>query len=290
MNTAAAAKTKTPRRLAREDERARLVERLYREGELKRGMQLEACGQTLGLTCCHCGNHRTAELHCRKRWCPVCIPMVSRDRVAKYELAARHMRWPLFVTLTVTNSPDVERVRMMRVWWARMRRRKLVVDRIAGGVTSVEVTDGVGGWHPHLHVLCDCEWLAIHTPAPTRRDSAAVVDEKCKHARLELSTVWGHVTGQWPSVVLAKRKKPGENLDYSLKYAVKGSTLIDTEQPIGPLLEVISKSRMVSTFGTMRGLIEEDEEDERPAMVCEVCGEESTYLPDDVISIMTRRR
>lgn len=180
------------------------------------------------------------------------------------------------------NTGDPECIREIRSHWSRMRRRKLVEKRISGGVSTIEVTNIGNGWHPHLHILCNCEWLALHTPPPNRRDSAEVKRQKYDHARLELSALWANVIGQETATVSALRKKPGECLKYAMKYAVKGSELIASPDPVAPLIRVMSKSRMVSAFGDLHGKIPAEDDDEKPACVCPDCGEEKSWIPVDV--------
>jgi hypothetical protein len=263
------------------EERAALAARLRQEGENDLAEKLDACGAPLRLVCVCCGSKKSVEIRCRRRWCPACAWIVSRERIEKYVQAAATMQWPLFVTLTKPNSPDPECIRTIREDWSRMRRRKLMVDRIAGGISTIEVTNKGAGWHPHLHVLCDCRWLAIHTPPPSPRDSEGVKRQKYDHARLELSALWAQVIKNPVAVVSALRKPPGEALRYTLKYAVKGQDMIDCPDPIGPLIRVLSRSRMVSTFGTMHGRIAEDEEEERPAVECGECGNIKSFMPED---------
>lgn len=264
-------------------ERDELMNRLRIEDAHDLAEKLAGCGTPLGLTCACCGGHRTVEVACKRRWCPACAWIVARERIRKYERAADTMKWPLFVTLTVRNTPDPEIIRDLRGWWSKMRRRKLMQDRVPGGISTIEVTEGEGGWHPHLHILADCRWLALHTPAPAWQDSEDVKRQKYDHARLELSALWSQVIGQEQASVLALRKSPGECLRYALKYAVKGSDLINSRLPVAPLIRVLSKSRMLSAFGTMHGHPLHDPEDEKPAAVCHECHNETEWIPDHVL-------
>ena len=264
------------------EERERLKERLINEGAADLAEKLQKCGQQMILICSNCGERRQVEIACKRRWCPACAWLVQRERIAKYGRAASAMQWPLFVTLTVPNTTDPECIRGLREAWGRMRRRKLMAERVAGGVSTIEITNKGNGWHPHLHCLCDCKWLAIHTPPPRPNESAAVIRQKCDFARQELSAVWADVIKNPVAVVLAIRKAPGEALAYALKYGVKGSDLIEAKNPIAPLIRVLSKSRMLSAFGSLHGLKLDEEEDERPAVICPCCGEEKTLVPQMV--------
>jgi hypothetical protein len=275
-----------PLRTARErgaQEREQLAARLRNEGAADLAMKIEGCGTPLNLNCACCGARKTVEIACKRRWCPACTYLVMRERLKKYNFAASLMQWPLMVTLTMRNTPDPECIRQIREHWAKFRRRKLVADKMAGGVTTVEITEGVGGWHPHLHIVADCRWLALHVPEPNWRDSADVKRQKCEHARLELSALWSQVIGQEQASVLANRKAPGDALAYALKYAVKGSTLIESKLPIAPLIRVLSASRMLSAFGSMHGQKLEDPEEEKPGAVCTSCMQETSWVPEFIV-------
>lgn len=269
-------------------ERSALAERLRREGADDLAQKLDNCGVPLRLVCTCCGNRKSVEMQCRRRWCPACAWVVQRERLEKYQAAANQMQWPLFITLTMPNRPDAECIREIRGHWSKLRRRKLIVDRIKGGLNTIEITNKGNGWHPHLHVLADCQWLALHTPPPQFRDSAAVKRQKYDHARLELSALWCQIIKSPVGVVSALRKPPGECIAYALKYAVKGSDLIESPDPIADLIRVLSRSRMLSTFGALHGLVAADDEEERPAVACSECGNEKSFMPEDFVGNFRR--
>lgn len=292
VEVAAKALRHPPGKLARErgiEERKQLAARLRREDAHDLASKLDDCGTPLRLVCTSCSAVKSVEIACKRRWCPACSWLVQRQRLQRYNFATSIMQWPLFVTLTVSNTHDPECIRELRANWSKMRRRKLIVDRVKGGISTIEVTNEGKGWHPHLHILCDCEWLAIHTPPPNRRDSDAVKRQKFDHARLELSALWARILGQEKAIVLAKRVAGVDALAYSLKYAVKGSDLINCKDKIEPLIRVLSKSRMVSAFGNMHGKGLDDPEEERPACVCKECMNETSFIPEHVVDLLYRR-
>ncbi len=269
-------------------ERELVKHRLYSEGEIELGDKLDKCGLPMPLVCVCCGNENSVETACKKRWCPACAWQIQRKRIDRFKGAVELMRWPAFLTLTQQNSPDPETIRDLRDAWGRMRRRKIFVDKILGGVAAIEVTTAEDGYHPHLHAIIDCEWLAVHTPAPTFRDSHDVFVQKCEMAQQELSSVWASVLGQERAICWIVRMRNLEKLRYSLKYAVKGSDLVESKQPIGPLLRCLEKTRCISAFGNLHGRTAEMEAEERPARVCSGCGNEKSFLPVAVIYSMKR--
>lgn len=269
--------------------RERLKERLWSENENELGNKLAVCGLPMKLSCTHCGHGKMAETRCKKRWCPACQWSIQRTRMVRFGGAIRMMKWPLFVTLTQPNSDDPECVRELRANWSKMRRRKLLADKIRGGVASIEVTNKGKGWHPHLHAIVDCRWLGIHTPEPTWRDSPGVRKQKCEHAQMELSSIWGSVIKSETAVVWVERVVNDSRLNYILKYSVKGSELLECKEKIGPIIKVMEKSRLVSAFGELHGRTSEMDDEDRPCLECVECKTSHSYMPDEVLMRMAGR-
>lgn len=268
--------------------RQQLQHRLEDEGEFDFAKKIAGCGLPVPLICSNCGTHKVAETQCRQRWCPACAWTIKQKRLTRFRGAVALMKWPLFVTLTRANADDPETVREFRAEWSKMRRRKIIADKIRGGVCGLEITNVGNGWHPHLHAIVDCEWLAIHTPKPHWGDTPEIVREKCKHAQAELAWLWGAVCKQRNSLVWVQRVRSDAALVYSLAYSIKGTDLLESPDPIGPLLKVLKKTRLVSAFGSLHGMTKTMDADERPAMVCECCGLEKTICPTSVIYSIAR--
>ena len=276
---------KNAARSRRLKERAALVERLKTEGALDLSKPLEECGTPVPLTCTCCGEGRLAETHCMRRYCPTCQPLVTAQRHSRWSHALSKLQWPLFITLTIPNSEDPESLRFLRKKWSSFRRRKIIADQVKGGIATFEVTNKGAGWHPHLHAIIDCEWLAIHTPKPAPFDTTAVIKQKCKTAQLELSAQWAHMIGEDSAIVWAHRVYGDQAINEVLKYAAKGSDLITSPQPIAPMLRVISKTRTLTGFGSLYPLPNPDR-DEGPLVCCDKCGAEKSFLPESVISFL----
>src|SRR5204862_1110655 len=120
------------------------------------------------------GYRHKAEKRCKKKWCPVCVRGIATKRSIKFSRAAALMRWPMHLTLTVRNvadDDDHDFVRRLRRNFGKLRHRKIWKNNVTGGVAGIEVTNKGKGWHPHLHALIDCRWLAIDTPAPQRGET-----------------------------------------------------------------------------------------------------------------------
>lgn len=270
-----------------DEERLALIERLRQENAGDLIGPLEKCGEAIPIMCTHCGERHQASFHCRRRWCPCCARMLAATRTAKWGKAIESLQWPLFLTLTIPNSEDPEALRFLRGAWSKFRRRKLIRTKIRGGVAGFEITNKGEGWHPHLHAVADCRWLSLHVPEPRADDSAAVKKEKCRLAQLELSSLWADQIKHDHAVVWVSRVKGGNIAKEVLKYACKGSELLESESPISPMLRVLAKTRTLSGWGSLHPLPSPDEE-EKPLVSCDACGEEGCFMPEEIVHYLMR--
>ena len=245
---------------ADEETRRQLRERLRRE-LLKHGADdlagvLAKCAEKLHLTCTCCGEQKVVEVGCRKRWCPVCSRKIAATLVARHSYALSMLQWPLMVTLTVRSKSYAEgSVRELVESFFRFRRRRWwKACNIKGGIRGVEITHGAGGWHPHLHLLMDCEWLAVNTPKPPRRchpDNMAIL---CKSAQKELAAEWAEHTGQDISIVWVTRAKP-ETVREIIKYTVDPADLVEMGPNMVEAIRCMAKTRATQTWGSCHGLV-----------------------------------
>lgn len=272
--------------------RGQLEERLREEGADDLAERLAKCSKKLVLVCQCCGARKEVEQRCERRWCPVCARKIAAERVARYSYAVERMQWPLFVTLTVTNSLDAwEGLRRLKAAWGRMRRLKWFRDcQVKGGITAIEITNKGRGWHPHLHSVIDCRWLAVSTPAPQRGDSPAMIATRCKQAKAELDAAWSRACRQPTASTYVKRTAQAIIAEV-LKYAVDPGTLVHEEGRISDLIRAIDKYRMVQPFGHCLGigaLIKAQAAAERPPKNCESCGKDA-WAPSDALAEMLSR-
>ena len=251
-------------------ERARLLSRLEAEGADDLTEALRKCGLELPLTCRSCGHVHKLQTRCNRKWCPVCARQIAAKRAAKLQAAALTFQWPLFVTLTVENiaSDDYTRdfVRDLRRAFGKLRNRKIWKKRVKAGAAAIEITNKGNGWHPHIHALLDCRWLAIETPEPNARMSPEAQAVRFRQAAEELTTVWQKcVKTRTASQVKVKRADMNAAREV-MKYAVKGSDLIDSPDEIAPILRMMDGTRLVTTFGDCYGL--KLPEEEREPLTC----------------------
>lgn len=272
----------------REQLRDKLMKRLEDEGADDLIKQLSPCGDGLGLTCTHCGNRRVVTVRCERRWCPVCAYYIAAARVAKYKAAAQRFAYPLFVTLTVRNSEDPELLTHVKKSWQKFRRRKIIADRCRSGIVGYEMTNKGNGWHPHLHALLDCRWLAVHVPEPRRSDPPEEVTRKLHAAQRELINMWADVVGQEHASVFVRRANAAALIE-TLKYAIKAGDLVQAQDEIAPMIRIMDQMRMISTFGEIRKeMQDENVEPDKPQCKCEQCGEAGCMITDRALSFLNR--
>lgn len=279
----------------RSRDRERLKTRLEVEGAWDLVKYLDKCGNDLSLTCVNCGHKRVAETRCKKRWCPSCAYFIAAERVDKYRAAAELFQWPLFVTLTMQNTIDAEGLVKLKAAWGKMRRRKLIREKVASGIIGYEVTNKGKGWHPHLHALLDCRWLSLHVPEPTRRDTGEEKKRKCQAAADELSRLWADVLGQ-PTASVHVRRGDANALVEVLKYSCKGSELIECSDKASDLIYVMQGMRLITTFGEIRRFMADTDEVEDDSEIsetdqakpdkgcqCPACKARGTTIPTDYL-------
>lgn len=271
-------------------QRVALAARLEREGAQDLANKLHQCGLPASLTCCNCGGRHSVETRCKRRWCPSCARSISVQRIRKYERRLQTLQWPLWFTGTIRNRDDLGVVDDLKSAWSKFRRRSAFTDRTKGGLWAIEVTERGNGWHPHIHAMLDCKWLAHDTPAPVRGDTQQIVAEKIAYARAELSSVWGECVGQEMGIALAVRKQGATAIRELLKYAVKGSDLLETTLPIADLIRSIDSGRTISTFGSLRnGKLPPEPDDDKPGLACTECGDPGSWLPSEIADFIIRR-
>jgi hypothetical protein len=154
-------------RLSRRHVRSAQREVLWRESRLER---VRKCGRvTLGGDVAIKAQggvaHYAGLVTCGSVWaCPVCSAKIRNARAQ--EISAAAARWDqagnsVLVTLTMPHDFGMRLARLLPVIadgfrsvisgraWLRVK----AAARVAGTIRSVEVTHGLNGWHPHLHVL-----------------------------------------------------------------------------------------------------------------------------------------
>lgn len=219
-------------------------------------------------TCCW--DARLAQTRCKNKWCPACARGIAAKRANRLAQIVETFKWPLFLTLTMRNVEDLSggAVRDLRRAFGRFRRMK-TFGLVRGGVASIEVTNIGNGWHPHLHAVLDAQWLGPQRTRPAKWETAAQKFEAAKLAKLALEAAWAKALRAPTAVVHVKRATAVGVIKEVVKYSVKGSDLVACREAVGPLIDCLSRTRLVTTFGSAHGF--QFREDARPPQKC-LCG------------------
>lgn len=276
-------------------ERLALASKLEDHGETELASKLAACGSPMSLTCTCCLARRDVETRCRRRWCPVCARLIAATRCARFAGAVERMQWPLFVTLTRSNSRTVDgfRLRETMTAWRKLRAQRWAKPIIRGGVSGLEVTNRGHGWHDHIHAVLDCRWLAVSVPAPRPVDSTSTIARKCTLAASEVSARWASLVGQESANIHIKRAysdRRGQSIGRNsesivreiLKYSVKTSDLLECKENPAILIRAMDGCRLVTSFGSLYRIKLDDEEQIREPIPCEQCHSLKTMMPTDI--------
>lgn len=269
-----------------------LEDKLRSEGRDDLAQKLSDCAELMAISCVCCGKTRTVERGCKRRWCPVCAPRITAARMMRLESVVSRFQWPLAVTLTMENVEMADgALETVKEKFRAFRRTHFWSKNVLGGVVGFEVTNRGRGFHPHLHALVDCEWLAVETPRPPRRATKKMLESLCSRAQNELSEVWGAYVQERKAVVWVNRAW-GNSMMETLKYAIKPSDLLEDAIDAGELIDIIDEGRMISSFGhahaSAKNFVGRDEPEE-VLTSCEGCGGFKTLLPADIIDLYQAR-
>ena len=288
-----------PRALdARRDERQKLAARLTADGRPDLAEPLERCAQLVNLACTNCGTIQKTrvETRCKRKYCPVCSTQLAAKKSRKVTCAWSHMKWPLFLTLTMPNTLGPEGLKTLSQAFTAFRRRKWWKARnVKGGVACFEVTNKGNGWHPHLHALIDCRWLSS-TPEPSRMCSLRENKRRSKEASEQLSLEWSsHLNLSTGAIVWVKRAHDEGVAKEIAKYAVKGNDLLEMKDSPAHIIDVIGNMRMMTTWGSIRPLTplfekwEEEQDEDWEGCPCDTCQAKGDLVPENVYEMLLRK-
>lgn len=240
---------------------------VFRAFDSKRADRLERCAyKVYARGCVTCGTleYRRSFL-CGDRFCPICARKRSTMLLERYKPIVEAETSGFFghmLTLTYKNDPVLRDRKLISKHIRNLLRRKLWnrYGGIAGGLYSVEVTLGEGGWHPHVHMLIF-----------TRRPVASYIDQKWLiELNQEVSDAWLYITGD--SYIVRGVCWDGD-LREIVKYVTKSPEVLPTDK-LRELAAWSRAMRSVSAFGCFYGktVSEDIEQEEDAATTCKGCG------------------
>lgn len=174
---------------------------------------------------------------CRDRFCLVCMSLRSSAMVRRFDHILK--TWPLvrMMSFTVRSQSSLrDQIAFLRASFRELRRRRAWKTHVTGYLVTMEVTHSVAGWHAHLHVLADGSYWPFE----------------------ELKKAWKEVTKDEGSVDIRRAGSVKE----ALKYVVKPKNLMGMDEVVmTELIETLKGVRTLSTGGSLRGLVTEEELD-----------------------------
>jgi hypothetical protein len=211
----------------------------------------------VSLFCASCGHKHVVKLRCGDRTCPVCREKDFWRMFKGYLESVEAIKRPKLVTFTLRNVPVLSRafIRGLRRSFTRLMHRAWYRKRVRGGLQTIEVVNTGKGWHVHLHVLMDCEYMP----------------------QAKLSKDWADVTGGSFMVDIRQAGSVAEGLRYCLKYLSKPPKLWGKDEQISETekterreiyREVVKGIRLVQPFGSLYG----DLVLSLPNVICPSCG------------------
>lgn len=266
--------------------RSMLARQLRMAGDGDLAAILDRCAEPLHLTCTCCGTPKKVDQGCKKRWCPVCGPKLAAEKVARFRYAWERMQWPLMVVLTVRSRAYAEEsIRWLVGRFFDFRRGKWWRScDVKGGIRGLEITWSDKGWHPHLHLLMDCRWLAYSAREPGRGASKTMIKAACEAAQHELAVKWAAHCGQENSMVWVKRTAQ-DGIKEVVKYTVKHSELLELGPKAGEVIRAMRHTRATQAWGSCHGIageLKKMEEADKPAAKCEGC-DHPAWVPSALV-------
>jgi len=152
---------------------------------------------------------------------------------------------PKLLTLTLRNVPTLTRefIRGLRRSVTKLFHRKWYRERIRGGLQTIEIVNRGKGWHVHMHVLLDADYL------PQKK----------------IAKDWQEITNGSFMVDIREAGTVKEGLKYCLKYLSKAPVLSAHEEEYR---DVVKGLRLVQPFGSLYG----DLVMRLPSVPCPECG------------------
>lgn len=211
-----------------------IITKLKEVGRADLWEPLRECGaKHYVVECAGCGKISHYSNHCDSRFCPMCQPRLAHARVESLEWWVRQIAQPKHVVLTCRNVDQIgpEYVGWFKDAFTRLRRSSFAANW-RGGIYSMEVTNEGRGWHLHMHVLVDADWI----------------DAKV------LALKWGRLVGQDFAIVRVQDARRSDYLAEVAKYCVKGIDLASwSPQDIASFLDSFADRRTFGVFGSCYG-------------------------------------
>lgn len=221
-----------------------------------------------------CGHQAFQPASCGNRWCPDCGEAVRERWRRQFQAVLTGIPGLRWATFTVKSAPigGLDEV-LNLVWeaWDRFRRRRWWQLHARGCIAICEVTCTESGWHPHLHVLWDGQFMTLERTreewASSNRgmgwivDLAPVKDPNLSRYLSKLGSLAGYVAKGLDG------KRGQGKIDFALVPELLAEFLLATKG-----------RRMIRIYGTCKPIAASVSVKGIGLGSCPECGEESEVL------------
>ena len=250
-----------------------IAAKLREVGLVEDAASLENCHSYYTVAVCgDCGQVRKFPNRCDQFFCPECNHHLTADRTSQVEWWTKTIRQPKHICLTIKNINHITPLHIdeLRRYFTKLRHRKFTRGW-RGGFYSMQITHSATGWHPHIHVVVDANWI----------DTNALTD------------AWRAITRGAGQVTKVKDCRNKGYLRRVTSYIARGSEMAAWEPMIiAECIEAFRGRRTFGVFGSLFGMRSEFAEwiaelkAKRPRCDCGSCNvkyfSEAEYLAWDL--------
>lgn len=179
------------------------------------------------IICDSCGHFHRIPLFCKDKTCIFCRKRLYGQTISRYKQVMTGNRSLRFLTLTIVNrdrllKSDIDKI---RYYWKRLYSLKAIKSRIKGGLYVIEITNKGKGWHIHLHLIVEGDYIP----------------------QSYLSNQWHRITGDSRIVYISSVKNHFNCFRYISGYLLKSPIVGDSGQILSM---VLSSVRIINSFGS----------------------------------------
>lgn len=208
----------------------------------------------LHVLCTKCGFKHTVRLNCGDRTCRCCrVKWYGHhyENLKKYLKSWNKVR---IFELTLKNIPDRDfgknTIKYLRKCFSKLIHRKFYKKSINGGFYFLHITNRGNGWHPHLHIVYDGDYIP----------------------KKKLEADWFDITGDSFVVWIRANNSVSKALQYLLSDLLQKTKIRNQDRD--QYNAVLKGSRIVQGFGKYSKI-----SFKRP-FVCPECGNDSWVVEE----------
>ena len=196
---------------------------------------LENCHSYYTVAVCgDCGQVRKFPNRCDQFFCPECNNHLTADRTSQVEWWTKTIRQPKHVVLTIKNVSNITPLHIdeLRSFFTKLRHRK-AFKNWRGGFYSMQITHSATGWHPHIHLVVDTNWIDLN----------------------ELNSAWRQITRGAGQVTKVMDCRDKGYLRRVTSYIARGSEMAAWDpQTIAECINAFRGRRTFGVFGSLFGM------------------------------------